>query len=342
MDAFDRIELFNIAELTPVDGWPGARRLARFPARLNRHFKLGGKVTARQSVGCELRFVPEQWQTRLRLSAATDARVHFYQGDYWRDALELEPGRVYDWDVDRDDALRQLAPTVSEGSLFSPDVVRIRVESGAVHLHAIDTFGFDIRKPEPDELPRARWLAYGSSITQASTRGYVFQAANRLRIDVLDKGMSGSCGVEPETAQYLAEECTWDFATLEWGINLRGAIDAAEFERRVETSLDHLLKPGRPVFLITIFPNGCRWGDRRQTEHRQREEQFDDVLRRAHQKRNLPHLHLIEGRDVMRQPNWLAGDLVHPTDDGHNMMGEQLAGILADKLDFLANEPTTA
>lgn len=323
------IEYFNIAELDPVEGWPGAYRLVRFPAGLNPSYRLGGKVTARDSVGCELRFVPEQWQTRVRLSCATPARVHFFQGAYWRDVLEMETGRIYDWDVNLEEALRAASGVIRTQSPWSTDMVRLQVESGAVHLHAIDSFGFPIRVPKREEQPSIRWLAYGSSITHASTRGYVFQAAARLGVDVLDKGMSGSCGVEPETARFLAEDCDWDFATLEWGINLRTSIDPDEFEGRVEASLDSFLKSGKPVFLITIFPNGSRWGDPRQVQFREREEAFDDVLRRAHARRNASNFHLIEGNQIVERASWLAGDLVHPTVDGHNLMGEQLAGVLA-------------
>lgn len=38
------------------------------------------------------------------------------------------------------------------------------------------------------------------------------------------------------------------------------------------------------------------------------------------------------GKDVLKQWNWLGGDLVHPTHDGHNRMGEELARLLTSAL----------
>jgi len=48
----------------------------------------------------------------------------------------------------------------------------------------------------------------------------------------------------------------------------------------------------------------------------------------ASSRSTAPHLHLIEGKDVLKQWSWLGGDLVHPNHDGHNRMGEELAEIL--------------
>jgi len=174
-------------------------------------------------------------------------------------------------------------------------------------------------------------LAYGSSITQCDTYGYIFAAADRLGVDVLDKGMSGSCGVEDETIGFLAKECSWDFMTCEWGINIRGSVEPEEFEQRVVRALDILMETGKPVFLITIFPNGCRLDD---TEplHLERERAFDEILRGEVSRRKHPTLQLIEGADVLRSTAWLGGDLVHPTHSGQNRMGECLAGILRDRL----------
>lgn len=325
-------ETFNVGELTPVAGMPGAMRLSRFPERLEPHYLTpGGKLSSRQSMGCELRLVPSGSHLLFRISSPEGAKVHGFQGDFWREALELEAGKVYEFRIEMSGRLKRLPESSRKGCRFSPEVLRLVVERGSLHLHGIDGYGLPYRKPEASEVPQTTWLAYGSSITQCDTYCYIFAAADRLGVDVLDKGMSGSCGVEPSTVEFLATECSWDFMTCEWGINIRGSVEPDAFKRRVVSCLDILMAVRKPVFLITLFPNGCRLDDR-EPLLRERELAFDDILRSEVQRRKDPNLQLIEGRDVLRSAAWLGGDLVHPTHPGHARMGECLAGILRDRL----------
>lgn len=323
----EHIELYNVAELTPAPGQPGARRLSRFPARLESAYSLpNGKGVSRVSTGCEIRFVPQNDAFRLFLSTPEQAKVHLHQGDFWLSDQEMEPGRVYQLQGERQPLLKNLPAEARKDCLFSGEVMRLVIEQGVVYLHELDTFGFGTRKPTADEAPRTRWLAYGSSITQTDTYGYIHQAAARLRVDVLNKGMSGSCGVEKATVEYLAHACEWDFMTCEWGINMRHTVEPDDFEQRVNTALDILLTRQKPIVLITHFLNDAHVGlceEPGQT----RQGKFNDILRKAYEARkpDHPQLHLIEGTDICQRMNWLVGDLVHPSHQGHSLMGEQLA-----------------
>lgn len=323
---------FNVAELTPIEGLPGAVRLSRFPEKLESVYSLpGGKVVSRSSTGCEIRLVPASPRVIFRLSAPETAKVHFYQGDFWRAALEMEAGRVYEFAAEMADTLLRLPEKARGDCLFSPEVLRLRVERGTIYLHGIDKHGAGSREPLAEEQPSKRWLAWGSSITHADTYGYIFQAAQRLGVDVLDKGLSGSCGAEPAVAEFLAKECEWDFATCEWGVNMRGCVGPDDFRQRVHGCLDHFVQIGKPVFLITIFPSNADIGLAEESVC-ERVAAFNRILRGAVEARNAPNLHLIEGCDVLKHWNWLGGDLVHPTHDGHNRMGEELADILKAEL----------
>jgi len=331
-EILDQVGNLNVGEFTAVHGLPGAVRLSRFPARLEPHYRTGGgKIASRHSTGCELRLVPSGSHLVFRISSPEGAKVHAFQGDFWRQALEMKAGRVYEFHVELSERLKQLPDSSRTGCRFSPGVVRLVVERGSLYLHAVDSCGFPFRKPEASELPSIRWLAYGSSITQCDTYGYIFAAADRLGVDVMNKGMSGSCGVEAETIEFIANECSWDFMTCEWGVNIRGSVKPEEFKRRVVRALDILMESGKPVFLITVFPNGCRLDD---TEplNLEREEAYDEILRAEVIRRSHPKLQLIEGRDVLRSTAWLGGDLVHPTHPGHSRMGECLAELLRERL----------
>ena len=46
-----------------------------------------------------------------------------------------------------------------------------------------------------------------------------------------------------------------------------------------------------------------------------------------------PHLHLIEGRDILTDYSGITTDLIHPGDYGHSEMGLNLARGMAAVLD---------
>lgn len=329
------VDLFNVGEAKELGSRPETLRLSRFPSSLEPIYTLElGKHVSRSSTGCEVRFVlPEGDDFQILLSCSEPSKVHLFQGYFWRDALEMEPGRDYYFkgSVSPDLLIIQEAALPATG--FSQRVMRLRVESGTIYFGGVDTFGRKMRPPRENEQPRHRWLAYGSSITQSTTYGYIFQAANRLGVDVLNKGLSGSCGVEPEVADWLVNHNDWDFATCEWGVNLRTKVTPGQFEDRVRKSLEMFLRKGKPVFLITCFLNHAHL-DVAPVEVVESQIAFDDILRKvfSEYRQDCTHLHLLEGRDILRCPTWLISDLVHLTHDGHNRMGEALSGILKKHL----------
>lgn len=330
----NQVEFHNVAELVPVEGLGGAVQLYRFPLALQTQFdQRAGKLTNRISTGCEIRLVTDSTHVVFRISSHEATRVHLYQGDFHTLTTHLHPGCVHQSRADVQTRLLELPAEVIARCRFKPNVIRLVVEHGPIYLHGIDTFGFACRKPQADEKPATRWLAYGSSITQADSYGYVHQAAMRLGVDVLNKGMGGSCGVEDATMKYLVEDCQWDFATMEWGINMRQTVSEEEFDRRINMAMDRLTATGKPVFILTSFMNNAHL-QASLDEPCQRHLKFDELLRDACARRaaDHPRLKLIEGCDVLKNPGWLSSDLVHPTHDGHNNMGEQLANLLRPHL----------
>jgi hypothetical protein len=321
----DSFSTHNVGELTPVPG-TNAHRLSRYPAFLEEAFSLKlGKSQARQSTGCEIRCVPENSVTLL-ISSPDEAIVQVYQGDFWVQNIELAGGGVQEVRVEPAEKLKGLRKNTHSSLKYSPDLIRLKVQKGTVWLYSVEGFGGGLRPPRPEELPKITWLAWGSSITQADTYGYVHQCANRLGVQVLNKGLSGSCGVEPAVAQWLAQECNWAFATLEWGVNLRGSLEPDAFEFRASESLNHFVATGKPIFLITSFTNDVHLKVA-EPETARRQNLYDDILRSL-ATQAPEHVEIIEGCDVLHDITSLGSDLVHPTHDGQNRMGETLASIL--------------
>jgi lysophospholipase L1-like esterase len=223
------------------------------------------------------------------------------------------------------------AATFAEGR-FAPNVWRIVFSHATVVFHGVDAAGKTVRPPTEEEKPRRLWLAYGSSITN-STPGYVEHAARHLGVDVANKGLSGSCQCEPEVATYLTDAEAWDFATLELGVNMRGAFDAKSFDERARHLTTEVVKAaaGKPVFLITMFPNYEDYidppNDTTRINHA-----FRSALERIHADLGASNLHLVNGAHVLPTPAALSADMVHPSGDGHQLMGSRLAEIMRPTL----------
>jgi hypothetical protein len=214
---------------------------------------------------------------------------------------------------------------------FAPEVWRICISNGAVRYLGIDTGGADIRPPRPEETPQITWLAHGSSITHSHINGYIQRAAEQLGIDVLNKGFSGSCHCEEAMAEAIGGDASWDIATLELGINMRGGYTEEAFRERATrmVSIIREARPEAPIALITHFANLDHYpkaGTEKSTAGK-RQDAYDDHLRHLAQQGD-PNLHLIEGRDILPTLEGLGCDLIHPTEIGHLHMGERLAALL--------------
>jgi lysophospholipase L1-like esterase len=225
-----------------------------------------------------------------------------------------------------------------EAGAFSPNVWRIMTGRYTAVFHGIDAFGRKLRPPYPEEVPSIRWLAYGSSITHggAATKYdlcYVQQAARRLGVDALNLGLSGSCLCEKEAADFIADREDWDLATLELGVNMRTLFTPEQFRERAEYLIGKAIRmqPGKPVAVITIFPNAATFTVS-ESQSSRNEAEFNRILRDIVAEFRQPSLHLIEGSEVMNDFSSLAFDLLHPSDFGHMMMGQHLAAKLASIL----------
>ncbi|TVY11435.1 SGNH/GDSL hydrolase family protein [Paenibacillus cremeus] len=339
----DKINFHNVEELEQLPGMAGFV-LQRYPKkvrdRLGEGYDERGRYVSSMSTGCEMRFVTTSGRVRITLSAPMDeGDIVVYNGDFFHSMHRLQSGRLHTLQLERNEQFAEVTGESLRTGRFSPDVWRIFVSrsyvAGAgfqVVFHHLETFGHPVRPPVSEELPAIRWLAYGSSITHGSGatvnhNSYIQQAARRLGFDVLNKGLGGSCFCEKETADFFTDHQGWDVATLELGVNMRGIFTTEQFAERAHYLVRSMTAahPGKPVFLITLFPNSS---DRLVAGNHiltRANLEFADVLRRLHRELQLPNLHLIEGHDLLPDFSALAADLIHPSDYGHILIGENLA-----------------
>ena len=332
----DSIEFHNAAALEPRVGVPGLA-MVRVPAPVRMHLNASARFTGAESTGIELRFVTDAPLFRMAF-AAQDKTVNLevYCGDFEVASHSIPAGTSRMIGFTPPEHMRNFDLSGTDTGPFAPHLWRIVFSGGGAAYLGTEAPGFSIRPPAASEKPRIRWLAYGSSITHSWSRGYPHVAARVLGVDVLNKGLSGSCQFEAELAEHFATGETWDLATLELGVNVRGVFTEATFRERASHLLDRLreARPDAPLVLITHYPNRDHLPHKSegQTHAGKMQDAFDGILRELAE-RNDSNLHLFEGRDILKNFQGLTGDLLHPSQYGQIQMGYNLAEKLRPLVD---------
>ena len=335
---YQQIEFFNVDELLPVEGFPGLR-LYRYPKALaeslGESWQHNGRFRAQRVHGCELRFVTQGRCFDLALTAyEQDIDVLIFRGDRFLQKNTLTAGVTTVLHVDLPSMEDQVAPIALTGGRFSNTVWRVLCGmNGYLHFNRLDTYGWERRPPLPEEEPAVRWLAYGSSITCGSvttvySNAYVNQAARRLGWDVLNKGLSGSCFCEGQVADYLAQQEA-DYMTLEIGVNMAPSFRSSEYEQRVDYLLNTVQQNRRVrrFFVVDAFPNYGLFHKDRQLPAAQHYQPFKESVRRLTQRmmEKDDRFVSLHGEDILTGSEGLSCDLLHPSDEGHILMGQTLA-----------------
>lgn len=334
------IAFHNVAELEPAPC--GAFRLHRFPrdVRDSLGYKdhTRGRFFAHRATGCELRFVTSGPFVRLDLSAEeADATALVYRGDHAHSRHHLSTGVVTSLFLEDPPAFSEVGPGLLRRHRFDPSVWRITFNPDArLSYHGMESFGHAVRPPHAEEIPARTLLAYGSSITFGANafhpgNSYVQQAAWRSGVDVLNLGLPGSALCEPCVASWIASLPGWDFATLELGVNLLDLAEPDEFAvlARAFVETIHRACPSRPIHLINLFPHRADSSLDPAMPPARHAPAFNDAVREIAAAFECPSIHFIDGRSLLPDHTGLHTDLVHPSDEGHILMGENLARIVS-------------
>ena len=231
-------------------------------------------------------------------------------------------------------------PEAIDQMTFHPHVCRLMLggDRGGLPVFIHDIEMDKVRPPNADELPKLRYLAYGTSITQgvAATGPhltYVAQVAQRLGADVINLGMGGSAYCEPEFADYIVERDDWDIATLALSLNMLSPFSVDEFYERVSYMVNTVAGANtqRPVLCITLYPYRAEIVQNLD-ERREKGQMFRQKLRDAVANCPHPNVHLAEGPNLLTNIGGLTTDLVHPGDYAMIEMADNVAGRLQELL----------
>ncbi|MFC7203141.1 SGNH/GDSL hydrolase family protein [Haloferax namakaokahaiae] len=327
----DEIKFHNVRALQRVRPREGLR-LLRVPEGVRSDLNTGAQTRMCHPAGTEIRFVPEE-TVRITLSSKErDSLVRVFWGDFQATGAEFtlgpDPKTV---ELTFPDRLTNLDPESTGSMRYAPEVCRLVFpgdhRGGHIYYHGVEG---KRRPPTDGEVPRLRYLAYGTSITEgeapsAEMLTYVNQAARRLGADPINLGSCGTAFCDPAMATHIANRGDWDVATLSLSVNMVNRFSPAEFRERaasmVETVAD--ANPDTPIACITLFPHVREY--KRNHEEAALSETFREVLREVVAECGYDNVHLVEGPDLLPTASGLTTDLVHPGDDAMIRMGEHLA-----------------
>ncbi len=335
MTIHDGIAFHNVAEMAPAPG--GGWHLTRFPPATWRPLDSTlGDLMVRSSNGCELRLVTTARRVRLYLrSLHGPAELVHLRGNQLAGYERIEAGPIACLQVELPPLEPNRIESIRRCGGFAPQVYRLYIPAAAVAYHGMDDMGGTVRPPTAEELPRRRWLAYGSSITFGGTtyHTYVNAAAQMLEASVCNLGMGGSCFIEKQIADFIAARDDWDFASFELGINmLNPSRDNVRYAQKVNYLLDTVTArhPKKPIFLITIFDSGGFY--EKDPSDWQRDGLEKDEIVRAAAARYPGQVTLLEGRKLVSDFRGFQTDLLHPEPFASTRLGLAVASAMESRL----------
>ncbi len=327
----DNIYYNNVAETEKTSfGY----KLHRYPVMVEKHMNNTARLMSRYNCGCEIRFVTEAESVEVTLLAEYEGRpnVTVIKGDYIVSNHVLKPGEITTLRLSNPSMFKEeLSDDFYKKNRFSKDVWRIWMNNGNFTICGVDAYGWEVRAPRPEEMPKKTLLAFGTSITHGAGANfhyscYANQLAVKLGYDVLIKGLGGSCLCEKEAVDYIVKE-DWDVVLLEPAVNMIG-LGLEEFEKRISYLLKQMTKTGKPIFMTTIYPNSGFY--QKDMKSHKESQDYDEVIRKLCGR--YPEIHLIEGKDILTDTEYLSADGIHPCDYGHFNMAQNWYNKMKDEM----------
>ena len=169
--------------------------------------------------------------------------------------------------------------------------------------------------------PKKKYLAYGSSITHGSlsispTRTYPFIVSEEIKCDFYNFGYAGEAKLEACMADFIADECEFDFATLEMGINMLKGFTPDELEERARYFIKRIAEAhfDKPIFVIDIFYHSADIDGLH--DENSKTNIFRSVVKRVVKDLALPNVKHVEGLSLLSGARFLSEDLTHPNASG--------------------------
>jgi len=108
------------------------------------------------------------------------------------------------------------------------------------------------------------------------------------------------------------------------------SFSAEDFEIRCRYLLEKIKRDrkAKKVYVIDMFPNKGVIALDHQSKYYVNYRRFKQIVRSLLNDCADENMILVHGEDVLKDFSYLSTDLLHPSDEGHVLMGENLAKIM--------------
>mgnify|MGYP006434221323 CR=1 FL=1 len=329
---FDNLEFHNVAELVTLENSKGLR-LQRLTESLRQQINEGTAGCMTSPANSEIRFrLGEGCESAIiRLASEQGAWAYIFHGPFQGVAVRIEK-EVQEIEIKPHPRLGLLSQEQIESLDYHPELIRICFGDAYPEIVTYHGHNGNVRLPEEGEIPKQRYVAYGSSITHGirlsgAALSYPAHVAYKLGLDLTNLGASGCCLCEPAMADHLAS-LPCELMTLELSVNMLGSgFTAEEFKERAHDLVKKVsdADPTRPVVCITIFTHFNDMGEELiSPKLKATPEEYREVLRNIVKELNRPNLFLVEGPELLSNLAGMFKDLIHPGARGMIDIGENL------------------
>lgn len=339
---YNNVELFNVADIREESD--GGVSLFRFPEYVRKVTRNMGSKMSSAATMTEIRFVTDADTIWLTLeSRIADMPFFVFCGDYKYQSLTLRAGEKKTFVIEPSATFsnkgEELLASAHYRNRYLHNVWRIVIPDGYPVFHGVEILsGSYIRPPMPCELPQKKLLIYGSSISHGCWSdsymlGYTNIAADLLGVDVMNKGMSGSCREETEMADYLAQE-DFDVIYLELTTNMSNPKDFTieEVMSRTEYLVRKVCEKNPHKKIVTSNAFTLIFGKKESelNEQEVRVTEITDMVKALIDKlkKEYDNLFFFDSSEVYREGYYSCYDFVHPSEFGHIRMAYNFAEVM--------------
>lgn len=327
---YKNVEFHNVSEL--IENEDGSVSWLRIPQNVYDGLEEGGgRRMASGSTGVELRFVIKGEKAVIRMCSSGSGRFHVYRGGIqggWEDheSHKNVGTKIEEFEIKRSENPDKLRFMTKEcGYDWDSEVVRVIFDLGSYKIYDISG---DIEPPKKEQCPKKTILFYGSSITHGSnaldmSHSWSSVVGHKLNMDVLNYGMAGSCKMEPEFVNYIADlgkNDKWNIAVLELGVNVLGW-EEDKFLTHVKNTIKQIASQNhdKPIFVISPFYLCDETFDENCKASRWRE-----IIEETVKEFDYKNVCYIKGTELLGDMSGISGDFVHPNIYGVQQIAEKL------------------
>ncbi len=321
------IEFFNIAELIDVEE---GKLLYRYPEQIINGLGYGGSIKGREKAKmpamAEIRVLSKSPHLSITLTALDDyMKVFCYINDFQNGVKYIPKGVKTTIEFSMHERLLTQYKDIYGDR---PYLWRIILGSGSrIVFHSLNSGTILPISSKPS------WVLYGSSISQGVgaldvVNSYAFLTQSNLKIDIQNKGLSGSCLLEPTTVQYLSS-IPCEGYILEIGANVRGLMDGSEFQEAFGYLIDTLVKKECPILVISILDMfESLYHNFETIPYHDKNMEFIKIMKDKINSLKVKNVFLFSSADWMTKLEGISADMLHPSNLGHRLLSDGLSSVL--------------